>query len=162
MRWVWRNVKHAQQWRNTLSTYAYPSIGGSLVRDIELSHVLSILEPIWKTKTETATRLRGRLEQILDWAIARGHGDGLNPARWRGHLDKLLVRPSKVSRVEHHSALPYLEIGPFMQRLRKATGTGARALEFVILTTARRARFAVRYGRRSIWIRQFGQFPVSG
>jgi integrase len=133
----WRNAKHVQQWKNTLSAYVFPSIGGLSVRHIELVHILSILEPIWKTKTATATRLRGRLEQILDWATARGHRNGLNPARWRGHLDKLLVRPSKVSRVEHHSALPYLEIGSFMQRLRELVGSGARALEFAILTAAR-------------------------
>lgn len=133
----WRNAKHAQQWQNTLATYAYPVIGSLLARDVELAHVLAILKPIWAEKTETATRLRGRLEQILDWAAARGHREGLNPARWRGHLDKLLARPSKVASVEHHTALPYAEIGAFMQRLSAASGTGARALEFAILTAAR-------------------------
>ncbi len=133
----WRNAKHAQQWRNTLQTYAYPVIGALLVRDVELAHVLAILEPVWKAKTETATRLRGRIEQILDWATARGYRDGLNPARWRGHLDKLLVRPSKVSRTEHHAALPVSEVSAFVERLRQSEGMGARALEFAILTAAR-------------------------
>lgn len=133
----WRNDKHAQQWRNTLETYAYPVLGSLLVRHVELAHVLSVLEPICSTKTETATRLRGRIEQVLDWATARGHREGLNPARWRGHLDKLLPRPSKIARVEHRAALPVDEVGEFMARLRKAEGTGARSLEFAILTAAR-------------------------
>ncbi len=133
----WRNAKHAQQWKNTLTTYAHPQVGGLLVRDIELTHVLAILEPIWGTKTETATRLRGRIEQILDWATARGHRQGLNPARWRGHLDKLLARPSKVTRVEHRAALAATEVGAFMVALRATDGMGARALEFAILTAAR-------------------------
>lgn len=133
----WRNAKHANQWKNTLATYAYPQIGELLVRDVELTHVLAILEPLWGEKTETATRLRGRIEQVLDWATARGHREGLNPARWRGHLDKLLARPSKVARVTHHSALPVSEVGAFMTALRDAEGMGARALEFSVLTAAR-------------------------
>ncbi len=133
----WRNAKHAQQWTNTLAAYAEPVIGDLLVRDIELTHILAILEPIWTAKTETATRLRGRIEQVLDWATARGHRQGLNPARWRGHLDKLLAKPSKVARVEHRTALPVSEIGAFIADLRGAEGMGARALEFVILTAAR-------------------------
>jgi integrase len=133
----WRNAKHAQQWRNTLETYAFPVVGRLIVGDVALPHILAVLEPIWKTKTETATRLRGRLEQILDWATARGYRDGLNPARWRGHLDKLLASPAKVARVEHRPALPFTEIGAFMQQLRAANGMGARALEFAILTAAR-------------------------
>jgi integrase len=108
-----------------------------MVRDVDLANVLAILEPLWTSKTETATPLRGRIEQVLDWSTARGHRDGLNPARWRGHLDKLLARPSKITRVEHRSALPFPETGVFMQRLREAEGMGARALEFVILTAAR-------------------------
>lgn len=133
----WRNLKHGQQWRNTLATYASPVIGRLLVRDIELAHVLAVLEPIWRTKTETASRLRSRLELVLDWATARGYREGLNPARWRGHLDKLLPRPSKVSAVEHHKALTADEAGPFMRALRLQPGIGARALEFAILTAAR-------------------------
>ena len=133
----WRNAKHAAQWKSTLETYAYPVVGSLLVRDIDLTHVLAILEPLWKTKTETATRLRGRIEQVLDWATARGHRDGLNSARWRGHLDKMLARPSKVARVVHRAALPVAEVGSFMAALREADGVGARALEFAILTAAR-------------------------
>jgi integrase len=134
---TWRNAKHANQWKSTLTTYAYPRIGDLLVRDVELTHVLSILEPLWADKTETATRLRGRIEQVLDWATARGHREGLNPARWRGHLDKLLARPSKVAKVTHRAALPVSEVGAFLSDLRSVEGMGARALEFTILTAAR-------------------------
>jgi integrase len=112
-------------------------MGSIMVRDIDLTHVMAVLEPIWGVKTETATRLRGRIEQVLDWATARGYRDGLNPARWRGHLDKLLAPPTKIVRVTHHAALPVTEIGSFMARLREAAGIGARALEFAILTAAR-------------------------
>ena len=133
----WKNVKHAQQWENTLEAYAYPVVGSLLVRDVGLPHVLKILEPIWTEKNETASRLRGRIELVIDWATARGLREGLNPARWRGHLDKLLPRPSKVQRGEHHRALPVSEAGAFMARLRAADGMGARALEFAILTAAR-------------------------
>ena len=133
----WRNLKHAQQWRNTLETYAYPVIGRVLVRDVDLPQVLKVLEPIWTTKTETATRVRGRMESVLDWATARGYRDGLNPARWRGHLDKLLAKPGKVAKAEHHTALPVADIGAFMAKLREREGIAARALEFLILTAAR-------------------------
>lgn len=133
----WSNPKHAQQWTNTLQTYASPVLGELLVRDVELSHVLAVLEPIWHAKTETASRVRGRMEQVLDWATARGYRQGLNPARWRGHLDKLLPAPAKVAKVEHHDALPVGEVGAFMVKLRAAAGMGARALEFAILTAAR-------------------------
>lgn len=133
----WRNPKHRQQWENTLKTYAYPHIGKLSVSDVELAHVMKILEPIWQEKTETAKRLRGRIEMVLDWATARGYRQGLNPARWRGHLDKLLARPSKVAKPEHHAALPLNQMGAFVKRLREAEGMGARALEFAILTAAR-------------------------
>lgn len=133
----WRNDKHGQQWRNTLATYAEPIIGNILVRDIGQSHILKVLEPIWLEKTETAKRLRGRIESILDWARVRGYRDGENPARWRGHLQMLLQSPGKVQKVEHHPALPYVEIGAFLALLRQEAGTAARALEFAILTAAR-------------------------
>ncbi|MDE2395454.1 MAG: integrase arm-type DNA-binding domain-containing protein [Burkholderiales bacterium] len=133
----WKNARHAQQWANTLAQHAYPVIGELLVRDVKLSHVMAVLEPIWTTTNETAVRLRGRIELVLDWAAARGLRDGLNPARWRGHLDKLLPKPSKVNQAEHHAALPVGDIGAFMAQLRAAQGMGARALEFVILTAAR-------------------------
>lgn len=133
----WRNAKHGQQWRNTLAQHADPVLGQLMVRDVALPHVLAVLEPIWRTKTETASRLRSRIELVLDWATARGYREGLNPARWRGHLDKLLPAPSKVAKVDHHPALPVGDVGAFMQGLREADGTGARALEFTILTAAR-------------------------
>lgn len=132
-----KNAKSAQQWKNTLATYAYPEMGSLLVRDVALSHVLAVLEPIWKTKTETATRLRGRIQAVLDWAAARGYRDALNPARWSGHLDKLLPAPNKISKTEHHLALPVAEMGGFMATLRESPGTGARALEFLILCASR-------------------------
>lgn len=133
----WKNAKHGDQWRNTLAAYAFPVIGSLLVHHIDQTHILKILEPIWTTKTETASRLRGRLENILDYATVRGYRKGDNPARWRGHLDKLLATPAKVAKVEHHAALPYTEIGSFMAELRQQVGMGARALEFTIITAAR-------------------------
>lgn len=133
----WTNDKHAQQWRNTLETYAAPVIGKVLVRDVELSHVVRVLEPIWLSKTETAQRVRGRIENVLDWARVRGYRTGENPARWRGHLDMLLPTPGRVKVVAHHAALPFDQLGAFMAALRQQEGTGARALEFAILTAAR-------------------------
>ena len=133
----WKNPKHRDQWTATLKNYAYPVMGNLDVAAIELPHVMQILEPIWIKKTETAKRLRGRIEMVLDWAGARGFREGPNPARWRGHLDKLLAKPSKVHRIVHHRALPIDEISAFMIRLRDADGVGARALEFAILTAAR-------------------------
>jgi integrase len=133
----WKSDKHAQQWRNTLAQHAYPVLGELLVRDVKLPQVMAVLEPIWATTNETAVRLRGRIESVLDWATARGLRDGLNPARWRGHLDKLLAKPSKVNNREHHAALPVGDVGAFMLKLRAAEGMGARALEFTILTAAR-------------------------
>ncbi len=134
---AWRNAKHRQQWVNTIETYAEPVIGKLLVRDVNQTHILSILEPIWKTKTETATRVRGRIESVLDWATVRGHRKGDNPARWKGHLDQLLPAPGKIAKVEHHTALPIDAVGAFVQDLRQRDGFAARALEFVILTAAR-------------------------
>lgn len=133
----WKNAKHAQQFKNTLEQYASPVMGKLLVKDIELAHVLKVLQPIWKTKTETASRLRGRIETVLDWATTRGYREGLNPARWRGHLDNLLPAPSRVAKVKHHAALAVAEVGAFMVKLRKCDGAGALALEFAILTAAR-------------------------
>lgn len=133
----WKNAKHRQQWENTLTTYAGPLIGGMDVALVDTGMVLKVLEPIWKSKTETATRLRGRMEQVLDWATVRGYRHGLNPARWKGHLDTLLAAPSKIQKVEHHAALPFHEIATFMEALAKMEGIGARALEFAILTAAR-------------------------
>lgn len=136
----WRNAKHAQQWSSTLETYAYPVIGDLSVEHVEASHVLKILEPIWTTKIETASRLRGRIETVLDWAAARGYRKGDNPARWRGHLEMLLAKPGQLRRVKpikHHRAIPVSEIGTFIHKLRSVEGIGARALEFVTLTACR-------------------------
>jgi integrase len=133
----WRNGKHAAQWGATLSTYAYPIIGGLPVQAVDTGLVAKVLEPIWTAKPETASRVRGRLESILDFAKVRGERDGENPARWRGHLDKLLPAPSKVRQVEHHAALPFAELPAFQASLREQEGIAALALEFLILTAAR-------------------------
>jgi integrase len=132
----WRNGKHAAQWEATLATYA-EAIGSLPVQAIDTALVLKCLEPIWTTKPETASRVRGRIENVLDYAGARGFRQGSNPARWRGHLDKLLPARSKVRKVEHHAALPYLELPGFLAALREQDGIAARALEFTILTAAR-------------------------
>ena len=134
---AWKNAKHRQQWTNTLEAYAAPVIGKMLVRDVTHTHILEILEPIWKTKTETATRVRGRIESVLDWATVRGFRKGENPARWKGHLDKILPAPGKVAKVEHHDAVALDALGAFVQDLRKREGIAARALEFLILTAVR-------------------------
>ncbi|WP_186010898.1 tyrosine-type recombinase/integrase [Burkholderia gladioli] len=133
----WKNAKHGDQWRNTLSEYAEPILGKMLVRHITREHVLRVLDPIWTEKTETASRLRGRIENVLDWARVKGYRDGENPALWRGNLDHLLAKPSAIAKVRHHPALPYQDIGSFMQRLRAIDAIGARCLEFAILTAAR-------------------------
>jgi integrase len=133
----WKNAKHGQQWRNTLATYVEPVIGSVYVGSIGLEHILRVLEPIWTTKTETASRIRGRIEIVLDWAKVRGYRKGDNPARWRGHLDKILAQPGKVKNVEHHAALPWREIGDFMVKLRDQSGSAARMLELAILTATR-------------------------
>ena len=133
----WRNGKHAGQWGATLSNYAYPIIGALPVQAVDTALVLKVLEPIWATKPETASRLRGRLENVLDFAKVRGYRSDENPARWRGHLAKLLPARSKVRQVQHHSALPYSELAAFLGALREQEGAAARALEFTILTAAR-------------------------
>ena len=133
----WKNPKHAQQWGNTLATYAYPVLGDLPVAAVDDALVLKVLMPIWEEKTETATRLRGRIESVLDWATFNKFRQGENPARWKGHLDNSLAKPNKVAKVKHHAALPYMETGSFMADLRKREGLGAKALEFAILTAAR-------------------------
>jgi len=133
----WKNAKHASQWTNTLKTYAYPVIGDLSVAAVDVALITKILEPIWKTKTETASRLRGRIESVIDWATANGYRTGENPARWKGHLDHLLLSRSAAHKVEHHSALPYSEIGDFVRMLKKQEGIAQYALEFVILTASR-------------------------
>ena len=133
----WKNPKHRQQWTNTLATYASPVIGKLPVADVDTGLILKILEPIWNTKTETASRLRGRIESVLSWATTRKYREGENPARWRGHLDTQLAKPSKIKKEMHHAALPYKELPGFMRKLREHTGAAASALEFAILTAAR-------------------------
>jgi integrase len=133
----WKNEKHGKQWTATLETYAYPVIGSLPVAAVDTGLVLRVLEPIWKTKTETASRLRGRIESILDWATVRGFRHGDNPARWKGHMEHQLPARNKVQKVEHHAALPYAELGVFMAALRQREGISPRALEFAILTAAR-------------------------
>jgi len=133
----WRNAKHGAQWSATLETYAMPIIGDVPVQSVDVAMVHRILEPIWSVKPETAGRVRGRIEAILDWAATRGYRQGENPARWKGHLENLFPRRSKVQRVEHHAALPYDQIGAFMAALRREAGSGALALQFTILTAAR-------------------------
>src|SRR5260370_39286089 len=133
----WGNEKHAEEWQNTLDTYAAPVIGELAVGDVDTALVLRVLEPIWATKPETASRVRGRIEHILDYARVRGYRAGENPARWRGHLDKLLPTALNRKNRRHHAALPYDEIGPFLERVPAAEGNAAPALEFTVLTAAR-------------------------
>jgi integrase len=145
----WRNPKHAMQWKATLATYAEPIIGSLSVQAIDTTLVTKVLEqevresqkgtfaPLWTVKPETANRLRGRIEAILDWAKVRGYREGENPARWRGHLDKLLPARAKVRKVKPHAALPYGELPEFMFGLQAHESVAARALEFAILTAAR-------------------------
>ena len=133
----WRNAKHREQWRNTLSTYVAPVIGHKPVTGITTEDVLKILEPIWQTKPETASRIRGRIESILDWCRVRKYRDGANPALWRGHLSHLLPAYKRTRTIQHHPALPWREIPKFMNELRSHTSISARALAFTILTASR-------------------------
>jgi integrase len=133
----WKNPKHAAQWVTTLSTYAFPVIGSVTVASVDTPLVIKVLEPIWTKKTETASRLRGRIEVILDYATAKGLRDGPNPARWKGHLALTLPARRKVAPVQHHAAIPVLEMPAFMRQLRGMDGVSARALEFLTLTAAR-------------------------
>ncbi len=130
-------LKHLNQWDKTLSTYAMPKIGGLPVAEIELDHVHNVLKPIWTTKTETANRVRGRIESVLDWATVMKYRTGDNPARWKGNLKHLLASPGKVAPKEHLAALHYDDIQPFIAELRGLDGVAPRALEFTILTAAR-------------------------
>jgi integrase len=132
----WRNAKHRQQWRNTLDTYVYPVMGDMPVVDIDTPHVLAVLEPIWKAKPETAGRVRGRIEAILDAAKVRGYRTGENPARWRGHLAQILPARTRLSR-GHHKAAPYAAVPSILRELRTRKAVAALALEFTILTAAR-------------------------
>lgn len=135
----WKNAKHGAQWSATLETYAYPSIGALPIGDIDTGLVLRVLEPIWTTKTETASRVRGRLEAVLDYARVRGYRSGENPARWKGHLDHILPGKRDVAKVRHHRSLPYQDVPIFWLVLQVQDGMGARALEFAVLTACRTA-----------------------
>nr|WP_322787385.1 integrase arm-type DNA-binding domain-containing protein [Paraburkholderia xenovorans] len=133
----WKNEKHVAQWESTLDTYASPVIGKLPVRDIDTTHIVRVLQPVWEAKPETASRVRGRIESVLDWATAHKYREGENPARWKGHLDKILPARTKVRKVQHHAALPYAQAAAFMKALKAQEGLAARALELVILTAAR-------------------------
>ena len=133
----WRNAKHAAQWSSSLETYAYPVIGSRLVSEITTEDILRLLEPIWTTKTQTATRVRQRIETVMDWCKARKLVSGDNPASLKGGLGQLLPKASKVAKVKHQAALPYQDIHMFVQALRKKRGVSPQALEFLILTAAR-------------------------
>ncbi len=135
----WRRGSRSEQiWAATLDAYAYPVFGELPVQMIDTALVTKAIEPIWADKTETASRVRGRVEKVLDWATVRGYRSGENPARWKGHLENLLPKKGKVASTEHHPALDYREIAAFMAELRQQESVAARALEFAILTTARR------------------------
>ena len=131
------NDKHRKQWRASLDAYAVPSLGPMLVSEITVHELARTLEPIWLTKTETASRLRGRIEAIMAWATVKGHREGDNPARWRGNLDAILPKPSKVSKVVHHPALAHADVPSWFADLRKRDGMATRALEFLAMTVAR-------------------------
>jgi integrase len=133
----WKNAKHAAQWSSTLAAYAYPKIGDLDVKTIETPDVLAVLRPIWTAKPETASRLRQRIEAVLDYATAMQVREGENPARWKGRLDHLLPAPAKVRTVAHHAAIDWREAPGLMRRLAGMAGTSARALVFAILTAAR-------------------------
>lgn len=153
----WNNPKHRQQWQNTLETYAMPHLGKLTVSQIDLPHVLACLEPIWNDKNETASRVRGRIESVLDWATVRKYRTGDNPARWKGHLDKVLPAPAKVQKVEHHKAVAIDELPRFMLELRRREGIAARALEFLVLTATRSgevrgAKWSEIHEQAAVWI----------
>jgi integrase len=133
----WKNAKHRLQFLSSLEQYAFPTIGKLSVADIDTGLVLKVIEPIWSTKTETASRVRGRIESVLDWATVRGYRTGDNPARWKGHLGEVLPARSEIKKTQHHAALPFAEVPGFMAQLAAREGMGARALEFLILTAAR-------------------------
>ena len=133
----WRNPKHRAQFLSTLKQYAFPMLGNMAVSAIDTPAVLRAIEPIWMEKTETASRVRGRIESVLDWCTVRGYRTGDNPARWKGHLSEVLPARGQVAKVNHHAAMPFAELPPFMAELRQREGVAARALEFAILTAAR-------------------------
>jgi integrase len=134
---AWKNAKHCDQWTNTLNTYASPVLGNLPVAEIDTGLVVKCLAPIWETKAETASRLRGRIESVLGWATTSGYRTGENPARWKGHLENLLANTSRIGRIKNHPSLPWQQVGAFMLAIRAREGLAARALEFAILTACR-------------------------
>ena len=133
----WKTLKYTETWASSIKTYAYPVIGQFPIRDIELQHIVSILEPIWTAKTETASRLRGRLENVFDWAIVSKYRTSENPARWKGYLDKVLPSPHKIATVSHHKSMPIDQVSAFIQQISKTNAIASKALTFLILTATR-------------------------
>lgn len=133
----WSNEKHIAQWRNTIEQYCSPVFGNLPVSQVNTALVMQVIEPIWETRTETASRVRGRIENILAWAIARKYRDAPNPALWRGHIDTMLPKPTKVQTVRHHPAMPYTDVPAFMSVLQPKDSTTAKAMQFTILTAVR-------------------------
>lgn len=131
----WRNPKHGDQWASTLSTYASPHFGAADVASVDTAAILRALEPIWTTKTETGSRVRGRIERVLGWATTRGYRTGENPARWRGHLEHLIAKPSKIAPVQHFRAMPFADLPEFFRAIRDTPA--GRALRYTILTASR-------------------------
>jgi integrase len=157
----WRHAKHHAQWTNSLTRYVSPVFGSLPVRAVDVALVMKALEPIWTTKPETAVRVRGRIEAVLDWAKVRGLRDGDNPARWRGHLSNLLPPRPKLRAVKHYAALPYPEISSFMSELRSHDSVAAAALEFLILTAARTSEvIGARWGEID-WAARMWTIPAS-
>lgn len=159
MRPQWTNQKHAEQWTSTLRTYAFPILGQKSLAEIGTPDILSVLQPIWNTKTETASRLRSRIELVLAAATTQGLRNGQNPALWRGHLETVLPSPKRIKRVEHHAALPYQALPALMSQLREMGTTGAMALEFLILNASRTSE--VTGGRKSEVIEGVWTIPGS-
>ena len=157
----WCHAKHHEQWTNSLIRYVSPVFGSLPVRTVDVALVMKVLEPIWTTKPETAVRVRGRIETVLDWAKVRGFRDGDNPARWRGHLSNLLPKRSKLRPVKHYAALPYGEIGHFMSDLRSRDGVAAAALEFLILTAARTSEVIGARWNEIDWAARMWTIPAS-
>ena len=142
----WTNPKNERYWRSTLETYAYPVIGHLSVQDITITHVLKIIEPMWLDMTDTAYKVRQRMENIMDWATVREYREGANPARWRGHLDKVLLERKKVKKAKHFSSMPYQDVPAYFTELRRVDTISAKALAFLILTATRNVE-----ARESLW-----------
>lgn len=156
----WRSDKHRKQWRSSLTQYAGPVLGGTPVQMVDTDAVMRVLEPIWNTKTRTAARIRLRIEKVLDFATARGwRAQGPNPARWRGHLDKLLAKPNKVAKTKHHPMMDMSDMPAFMLALRKQEGVSAALLQFVIATNVRIGSAAKAQWREIDWKERVWTIP---